>query len=201
MYLDRRPAERLGAALAWAIRSDASRLHIVAEEGVGTLARRAAEFDLPISVWRADGRSLVPAEPALLVPSAMAPDQHEALRPLIVEGGADPIVEHGVLTGEVRGLEVCRVVDDVATGATRLEVGVGEHDREAFQMLHGDVPTVESLARVVDAVREHRHRPRRPTRSRRWVPNDSSGGGWSSSRISWVRRWSLRCRHRFPGEI
>ncbi len=156
VYLDRRPAERLGAALAWAIRSHASRLHIVAEEGVGTLARRAAEFDLPISVWRADGRSLVPAEPALLVPSAMAPDQHEALRPLIVAGGADPIVEHGVLTGEVRGLEVCRVVDDVATGATRLEVGVGQHDREAFQMLHGDVPTVESLARVVDAVRELR---------------------------------------------
>ena len=65
-------------------------------------------------------------------------------------------MEHGVLTGEVRGLEVCRVVDDAATGATRLEVGVGEHDREAFQMLHGDVPAVESLARVVDSVAQHR---------------------------------------------
>jgi hypothetical protein len=30
------------------------------------------------------------------------------------------------------------------------------HDREAFQMLHGHTPTVESLSRVVDAVREHR---------------------------------------------
>ena len=156
VYLDRRSEERLGAALAWTIRSGVSRLHLIAEEGVGTLARRAVEFDLPISVWQADGRSLVGAEPTLLVPSAPAPDHHEALRSLIVEGGADPIVEHGVLTGEVRGLEVCRVVDDVATGATRLEVGVGAHDREAFQMLHGDVPTVESLARVVDAVRIHR---------------------------------------------
>ncbi len=158
VYLDRRPEDRLGAALGWMIRSGASRLHLIAEDGVGTLARRALEFDLPISVWQPDGRSLLAAEPTLLVPSAPAPDHHEILRPLIIEGGADPIVEHGVLTGEVRGLEVCRVVD-AASGATRLEVGVGEHDREAFQMLHGDVPTVESLARVVDTVREHR----RPT--------------------------------------
>ncbi|MFW2334680.1 hypothetical protein [Ilumatobacter sp.] len=156
VYLDRRPAERLGASLAWAIRSGASALHLIAEEGVGTLARRADEFDLPISVWRAEERSLLPVEPDDLPPSAPAPDHHEALRPLIVEGGAEPIVEHGVLTGEVRGLEVCRVVDDATTDATRLEVGVGDHDREAFQMLHGDVPTVESLARVVDSVARHR---------------------------------------------
>jgi len=155
VFLDRRPSERLGAALAWALRSGASTMHLIAEDGVGALERRAAEFDIPITVWQPDGRSLERAEPTLLAPSAPAPDHHEDLRQLIVEGGAEPIVEHGVLTGEVRGLEVCRVVDG-ATGATRLEVGVGEHDREAFQMLHGDVPTVESLARVVETVRQHR---------------------------------------------
>ena len=156
VLLDRRPAERLGAALAWALRSGATRLDLVADEGAGILARRAAEFDLPVSVWQPAGRLLIPVDAAPLPPSDPAPDHHEVLRPLIVEGGADPIVEHGVLTGEVRGLEVCRVVDDAATGATRLEVGVGEHDREAFQMLHGDVPAVESLARVVDSVGVHR---------------------------------------------
>lgn len=156
VYLDHRPAERLGAALAWTIRSGAPHLHIVADVGVGTLARRAAEFEMPISVWRPDGRSLVHADIEPLAPSSPAPEHHEELRPLIIEGGADPVVEHGVLTGEVRGLEVCRVVDDVATGATRLEVGVGAHDREAFQMLHGDVPTVDSLARVVESVAKHR---------------------------------------------
>ncbi len=56
----------------------------------------------------------------------------------------------------MRGLEVCRVVDDPATGAVRLEVGVGAHDREAFAIMHGDVPTVEALAGVVRAVAEHR---------------------------------------------
>ena len=61
-----------------------------------------------------------------------------------------------MVTGEVHGLEVCRVVDDPHTGAVRLEVGVGAHDREAFAILHGDVPTVEALAGVVAAVAEHR---------------------------------------------
>ena len=75
---------------------------------------------------------------------------------MIIEGGATPAVEHGVLVGEVRGLEVCRVVTDAQTGAARLEVGIGQHDREAFQMLHGDVPTVEALAKVVAAVAPHR---------------------------------------------
>ncbi len=60
--------------------------------------------------------------------------------------GLHVCVEHGVLVGEVRGLEVCRVVDDPHLGTTRLEVGVGAHDREAFQMLHGDVPAIELLA-------------------------------------------------------
>ncbi len=62
-----------------------------------------------------------------------------------------------VLVGEVAGLEVCRVVDDPHLDVTRLEVGVGAHDREAFQMLHGDRPTVESLARIVAAVSQRRH--------------------------------------------
>ena len=40
--------------------------------------------------------------------------------------------------------------------AVRLEVGVGVHDREAFALIHGDVPTVDALAGVVQAVTRHR---------------------------------------------
>jgi len=79
------------------------------------------------------------------------------LRELIVAGGADPIAENGVLAGEVRGLEVCRVVDDPVSGEPRLEVGIGSHDREAFALMHGGVTTAESLQRVVTIVEEHRH--------------------------------------------
>ncbi|NNE12008.1 MAG: hypothetical protein HKN41_07145, partial [Ilumatobacter sp.] len=156
VYLDDRPAERLGASLAWALRREVDALHVVAESGTGVLARRAAEFDMPISVWHAHERSLVEAVAEPITPPPAVPEHHEIFRSLIADGGAVPVAEHGVLTGEVRGLEVCRVVDDHHTGATRLEVGVGEHDREAFQMLHGDVPAVESLARVVETVARHR---------------------------------------------
>jgi hypothetical protein len=89
----------------------------------------------------------------------IAPDPaHLDLVDEITAAGATPHVEHGVLTGEVRGLEVCRVVSAVdpaaadGTAVTRLEVGVGAHDREAFGMIHGDRPTVQALAGVVAAV-------------------------------------------------
>ncbi len=158
VLLDDRPAERLGAALVWASRAGATSLDLIAdtEADAGTLARRGPAFTMPITVWRADGRSLVPARATALPVSQPAPAQHEAFRELIIAGGADPFVEHGVLFGEVRGLEVCRVVDDPYQHVVRLEVGVGAHDREAFQMMHGDVPTVESLARIVQAVESHR---------------------------------------------
>jgi len=156
VFLDDRPPQRLGAALAWATRSGAESLDIIAESGTGVLARRAAEFSFPIAVWHADGRALLPAAAEPFAESAPAPSAHEVFRERIVEGGAEPVVEYGVLAGEVFGLEVCRVVDDPHTGAIRLEVGVGEHDREAFQMLHGDEPTAEALARIVAVVAQQR---------------------------------------------
>jgi hypothetical protein len=156
VFLEERQQRGLGPALAWAVRANVSRLHVLAEEGTGTIARRATSFRLPIEVWHVAERVLLPAiaEPLPVPPSA--PVEHDQFRDLIIEGGAIPAVEHGVLVGEVRGLEVCRVVTDEFTGNARLEVGLGQHDREAFQMLHGNVPTVEALAKVVAAVAPHR---------------------------------------------
>jgi hypothetical protein len=153
---DRGPDQQLGAALAWAVRRDVGSLHVLAERGTGTLARRAAWFSLPVRVSQLDGRVLVAAEPEPLPPVDVVRDDHRALADLIVAGGATPVEEHGVLVGEVDGLEVCRVVDVPETGEVRLEVGVGAHDRETFQLLHGDRPTVEALADVVRAVTQHR---------------------------------------------
>jgi hypothetical protein len=61
-----------------------------------------------------------------------------------------------VVVGEVRGLEMCRVVDDATTGEVRLEVGMGRHDREAFTMIHGELPTAQAMRQVIDAVLPHR---------------------------------------------
>lgn len=156
--IDDRPAQRLGSALAWAVRRGASALNVVAESDTGLLARRATQFRLPVRVWQANERVLVAARPDPIEPPPAADPSHLVLRELIAAGGATPVVEHGVVSGEVRGLEVCRVVDDPQRldGPVGLEVGVGVHDREAFKMLHADTPVVDSLSRVVDAVRAHR---------------------------------------------
>lgn len=157
VLLDEHPERGLGAALAWLSKqAPVERLALLTEQSSGLLARRAPLFTVPIEVWHVVERLLVPAvvEPH---PAAVGVDaEHEALRDLIVAGGAEPLVEHGVLRGEVRGLEVCRAVTDEFTGEVRLEVGVGAHDREAFLMLHGARPTIEALAEVSERVRSHR---------------------------------------------
>ena len=135
------------------------------------LARRAGEFTLPDRGVAVDGRDPAAAVAEPSGPAGAADPAHLDAGRHDRAGGAEPIVEHGVVTGEVRGLEVCRVVDDRTTGAARLEVGVGAHDREAFAIIHGDVPTVEALAGVVDAVAEHRASgTRRRTRCNRLAP-------------------------------
>jgi hypothetical protein len=153
-----RPDRAVGAALAWASRRSVDVLHLLVDDD-GVPARQSAWFDAPPRVWRVEGRELRPGVPQPLALPADLDPRLAALRPLIVEGGAEPVVEHGVLSGEVFGLEVCRAVRDPITGVPRLEVGVGAHDREAFQLLHGDVPPVDALAGVVERVAAVRSDP------------------------------------------
>jgi hypothetical protein len=190
---DSDPESALGPALGWAIRHGAGALRLVVESDAGTLARRAAGFDFDIEVFEVQGRSLQAAVPAAAPTSPAVDERLVDFAPLIVEGGAEPVVELGVLTGEVRGLEVCRAVVDPHLDLPRLEVGVGAHDREAFQLMHGDLPPVEALRGVVDAVARHRadgadpHPLNRLAKERllRWrvvhgeLLLGASNGGWS----------------------
>jgi len=153
-------ARQLGPALAWAIRRGATSLQMIAETGAGVLARRATAFEMPIGIWAVDEhRSDVPSLTAVMPDQVLVPaspdDDHLEFGEVIVAAGAELCVEHGVVTGEVRGLEVCRVIDDDA-GSPRLEVGVGAQDREIFAMVHAETPVAASLERVVATVERHR---------------------------------------------
>jgi hypothetical protein len=178
VLVDGAAARSLGGALAWAVRRNVGSLNIVAESDTGLLSRRASHLAFPISVWFAQGRTLLPAVAEPLPGQSEPAAEHLAFTEIISASGATPNVEHGVVFGEVYGLEVCRVVDeptvghiaepgeiDVATIAAAqgrehdgvlLEVGVGATDREAFRLLHGEIPTVEALASVVVAVATYR---------------------------------------------
>ena len=177
---------RWGAPLRGRRRNGATSLSIIAELGGGQLARRARHFGTSIEVWYPHERALLPAVPTALEPPPPPSAAHLQWLPIIEAAGAEPVVEHGVVAGEVHGLEVCRVVDEPTHGALAdvdgivpdlpptvdgagnpfgasvpgsgaiLEVGVGAADRQAFALLHGDVPTPDALRAVVDRVRTHR---------------------------------------------
>ena len=156
ILVDEAPARSLGRALAWTEQQDVRETHVLVdhEPAAGVLARRATAFADPPTIWRVEGRSVEPARPEPHPETRIPEAEIGPLVDLLVEAGVDVVVEHGEVAGEVLGLEIARVVVDDA--GPRLEVGVGRHDREAFSIIHGDVPTPEALNRVVDTVRQHR---------------------------------------------
>jgi hypothetical protein len=149
------PGRGLGRALAWADGHGVPDLHLLVEAEAGVLARRAAFFDRPPVVWTIEGRELWPPAPVPHRAPAHVALEVEPLRDIIEWAGAEVVEEHGALSGEVAGLEVCRAVvaDD---GSSRLDVGIGPHDREAFRLVHPDEAVGPALAELVRLVAGHR---------------------------------------------
>ena len=155
VLIDADASRSLGPVLAWTSQFE-RRGNLLVENNAGLLARRASLFDADITVWHVDDHTITRAIAEPHIVSASASDAHLSFVDIIESSGADALVEHGVVVGEVRGLEMCRVVDDVTTGDVRLEVGMGVNDREAFAMVHGELPTEQALRNVIDAVAVHR---------------------------------------------
>jgi hypothetical protein len=152
----------LGPALMWALRKNATSLKLLLNERAGELARISAHFDFAIEVFEVDAagvaRVAVPKDATKIEVSVA----DEMFADFIKSAGAEVVREHGVISGEVCGLEVCRVVratsasDLDGAGESELEIGVGAHDRETFKLLHGRTATVESLRKVIAEVAARR---------------------------------------------
>jgi len=157
IYAEENAARSLGKAMAWARQHEVDELHVLADDDAGVLARRAALFRDPPTVWWVNGTELHSIQPEPLRPHASPPDTG-GFGALFEGVGLEVVREHNHVAGELRGLEVARVVDG------KLEVGVGEADRELTAMLHGDLAPADALERVVTIVREHRRpgAPRHP---------------------------------------
>ena len=155
VLVDGDASRALGAVLAWTARFERP-VHLLTEQHAGLLARRARLFDVPLTVWQVNERSLSLAVAEPYAARVEPKPEHLTFIDQIEAAGADPVIEHGVVVGEVRGLEMCRVVDDATTGVSRLEVGMGVNDREAFAMVHGELPTEEAMRTVITAVAMHR---------------------------------------------
>lgn len=147
----------LGGVLAWALRYEAGEIHLLAdsrEEIASLLARRAQAFALPVTVWQVVPPTLRLATPAGFSPPPPLPSAAAPFAEVLRAAGVEPVVEFGVLTGELLGLEVARVVID-GDGA-RLEVGVGSQDRTFHRDLEPDRAAPDVLAEVVAMIRRWR---------------------------------------------
>ncbi len=152
------PERGLGPSLLWMNKHHLNTVNVIVETNADIIARRAQLFALNIKVWSVVGNELVAAMPSPVEPRVSVPVNHLKFAEFIELAGATVVSEYGVLAGEVMGLEVCRVVEDPRSkSGARLEIGVGIHDRQLFQMVNGNSPTVESLTKVVHTVLRYRH--------------------------------------------
>ena len=159
VLVDTNPLRALGPAIFVATKTAAESLDVVVDDQVAgaVLARRASLFSMPIRVWIAVGTGLTAAQVAPPLIDCGLDQVTESFVPTIVGAGAEPVSEHGVLTAEVLGLEIARVVPSDTDGEPQLVQGVGRFDREAWSLLHGaGVPThsLEALATQVRLARQ-----------------------------------------------
>lgn len=148
----RLPHGWLGGTVVWASRQGVTELHVIADTMAPTDAARASVLARPPVLWRSVGRSLqrvVATDRPVVEP---VDRRLLSLIPVIEAAGADAVVEHGVLRGEVLGLEVARAEFDADGGEPRLVVGVGRHDQLAQAMMHGTADVEAALADAVGAV-------------------------------------------------
>jgi len=151
----------VSGALLWADRRGVSAVRLYVDDLAGDVARWAALFDADVEVRQVTGATSVAAtaeSPTTRTPGALADDA--ALRAELRDAGLEVVEEHGVVTGEVRGLEVARlVVWPALTGgddAVHIEAGVGRFDRDATAAMHDGESPDATLRRAIDIVEEHR---------------------------------------------
>ena len=148
------PARSLGPALVWARRHEMAALHLLATDSAGALARRAAQFATPISVWSIEGTEVRPVDADRPVEAQKPPSDLEVFVDVIEAAGAEPVYEGGILMAEILGLEVGRVVRE--GDHLRFEVGVGKHDRWAQREAYGERDVLGALTEAVAFVRTKR---------------------------------------------
>lgn len=164
VLIEQGSAAGLSGALLWAARQGAVELTVFVDDAAAAdVARWAGYFELagaPIDVRQVQGAGSHPADPAPLPTALPSPQMPTDLIEQLHAAGVDVVVEHGVVRGEVHGLEVARLVvwpaEVGGDDQLHLEAGVGRFDRDAVAAARPDEAPGDSLARTVEQVRAHR---------------------------------------------
>ena len=123
VLLDTDPLASLGPALVWADRRGLRELHLLADDQADVIARRAALFADPPTVWAVDGTELRPAEPAP-VPAEVPAPPAAALAELLVDRGNLRAQRHVLLRHDRQRLGAALEQRDQRLGVALLAVQV-----------------------------------------------------------------------------
>ncbi len=146
----------LGPALLWATKSDITSIVLFSDDWAGALARRAQLISgSEVSVREVSTATSRPAEPEELQDPPQLDSKVLDMAETITLGGATPVHDFGRLVGEVEGLEVVRI-KSAEDGSARLDVGVGQADRELHELVHSNLSSVEAISRASAMVGEFR---------------------------------------------
>ncbi|HTO00470.1 MAG TPA: hypothetical protein VL068_07330, partial [Microthrixaceae bacterium] len=158
----------VASAVLWAARNSCPALTLFVDEGGPGAARFSRYFaptgagsDLSIVVREVRGASSVVVEPDSVPVPMAAPEDAAELMDVMRSHGLEVVVEHGIVRGEVLGLEVARLVRWPASNGgddeLHLEAGVGRFDRDAVAAVNPDMAPETALLRTLEMVRKHRY--------------------------------------------
>lgn len=166
------PASVAGA-ISWAASQGCTELTIFVDLDGGVAARYASYFGSGrgsgsehgasgprISVRSVSGASSSEATPEPLPPIDTPPAAPAELLEIMMDHDLQIVSEHGVVRGEILGLEVARLVrwpvETGGDGELHLEVGVGRFDRDAVWAVRNGTDMDAALTHTVAMVREYR---------------------------------------------
>ena len=157
VYLIEDAPSPMAAVLAWGERRSASELHVIVDAPDHVLALQARGLDPAPTIWQAVDTDLQPVAAHPEAPQSLdVPDVVQAEVPVLEAAGCDVVVEHGVIIGEVLGVEVARIAVEV-DGQALVRVGVGLYDQEAHALVHAKSSVSDRLDQVIAEVRRHRN--------------------------------------------
>lgn len=164
----------VAGALSWAMAEGAVDLTVFVDLDAPVAARFAGYFDFATgsgaagdgppstaTVKAVTGALSVVVRPEPLPRAIPVPDVPAELLEVLRSHDLEVVSEHGVVRGEVLGLEVARLViwptETGGDGQLHLEVGVGRFDRDAVWAVNDGGDLGGALAEAVAMVRRYRH--------------------------------------------
>lgn len=164
--------QAVAGAISWAAAQRCNSLTVFVDLDAGAAARYASYFGSAqvtagddsgigdIDVRSVAGASSIPVTAEPLPNPIDPPEPPDDLIEIMREQGLEIVSEHGVIRGEIRGLEVARLVrwpiETGGDGQLHLEVGVGRFDRDAIWAVRDGTNMVEALADTAAMVRRYR---------------------------------------------